>query len=92
MWLLRFSVEAQCDLLRWATQFIDIDGETAADLPRIIELIEKYRDLPADFADVSLVALAERLNLSRVASIDRDFDIYRFAGKQRFQNVFLSGA
>jgi predicted nucleic acid-binding protein len=89
-WLLRFSVDAQRDLLGWARQFLDIDAETSTDLPRIIELIDKYRALPADFAHVSLVALAERLNLSRVASVDRDFAIYRLSGKRRFENVFLS--
>jgi hypothetical protein len=35
------------------------------------------------------VAIAERLNLSRVASVDRDLAIYRLSGKRRFENVFL---
>jgi len=89
--LLRFSVAAQRDLLWWAHKSIEIDQDTAADLPRITVLLDKYRDLPADFADASLVALAERLNVSRVASIDSDFTIYRLAGKGRFENVFLRG-
>jgi len=87
--LLRFSVEAQRDLLWWAHKALDIDQATAADLPRIIALLEQYRDMPADFADVSLVALAERHNVSHVASVDREFAIYRLTGKRRFENVFL---
>ncbi|HEY2135454.1 MAG TPA: PIN domain-containing protein [Xanthobacteraceae bacterium] len=87
--LLRFSVAAQRDLLWWAHNALDIDQHTSADLPRIIALLEKYRDMPADFADASLVAMAERLDLSRVASVDRDFAIYRLSGKRRFENVFL---
>jgi len=87
--LLRFSVDAQRDLLWWAQRSLEIDQGTAGDLPRIITLLEKYRDLPADFADVSLLALAERLNVSRVASIDSDFAIYRLSGKRRFENIFL---
>jgi predicted nucleic acid-binding protein len=87
--LLRFSVDAQKDLLWWAQRSLEIDQGTSTDLPRIIALLEKYRDLPADFADVSLLALAERLNVSRVASIDSDFAIYRLSGKRRFENVFL---
>lgn len=87
--LLRFSVEAQRDLLLWAHRSLEIDGSTSADLPRIVALLDKYRDMPADFADASLVALAERLNLSRVASVDRDFAIYRALGKRAFENVFL---
>ena len=91
IFVLRFSLDAQHDLLWWAHRSLDIDQATSADLPRIIALFEKYRDMPADFADVSLVALAERLNLSRIASVDRDFAIYRMAGKRSFENVFFGG-
>ena len=87
--LLRFSVEAQRDLLWWAHNSMDIDQATSSDLPRIIALLDKYSDMPADFADASLVAMAERLNLSRVASVDRDFSIYRLTGKRHFENIFL---
>jgi hypothetical protein len=89
VFVLRFSVEAQRDLLWWAHRSLEIDQSTSSDLPRIIALFEKYRDMPADFADVSIVAMAERLDISRVASVDRDFAIYRPAGKRRFENVFL---
>jgi uncharacterized protein len=89
--VLRFSIEAQCDLLWWAQQALDIDHGTAADLPRIIALLRQYHDLPADFADVSLVALAERLNLRHIASFDRHFLVYRLPGKRRFENVLLRG-
>jgi hypothetical protein len=66
----------------------DRSGNTA-DLPRIAAILEKYRDMPADFADASLVALAERQNLSRVASFDRDCAVYRALGKRAFTNVFF---
>ena len=87
--LLRFSIDAQHDLLHWVHRAVEIDQGTAADLPRIAANLSKYRDMPADFADASLVALAERLNLSRVASVDRDFAVYRALGKRAFENVFL---
>jgi uncharacterized protein len=87
--LLRFSVAAQRDLVLWAHQAIDVDGNTSDDLPRIAALLDKYRDLPADFADASLVALAERRAISRVATLDKNFAIYRALGKHAFQNVFL---
>ena len=89
--VLRFSVETQSEFLSWAHEALDIDRNTSDDLPRIVALLQKYRDLPADFADVSLVALAERLNVRRVASVDRDFGIYRLPGRRRFENVFLVG-
>jgi len=85
--VLRFSVAAQRDLLWWAQQALDIDQTTASDFPRISALLHQYRDLPAAFADISLVALAERLNLRRIASFDRDFLVYRLPGKRRFENV-----
>ena len=88
--LLRFSVAAQRDLLLWAHQALDIDQATAGDIPRIVALLDKYRDMPADFADASLVALAERMNLTRVASIDHDFAVYRALGKRAFTNVFFA--
>jgi uncharacterized protein len=89
--LLRFSVCAQRDLLAWAHSSLEIDQNTSSDLPKIIALLDKYSDLPVDFADVSIVALAERLNVSRVASVDQDFAIYRPSDKRRFENVFLRG-
>jgi len=47
--VLRFSVEAQKDLLWWARMALEIDQGTPSDLPRIIALLEKYRDMPAAF-------------------------------------------
>ena len=87
--LLRFSVEAQRDLLLWAHQTIEIDQATSTDLPRIAALLDKYRDMPADFADASLVALAERKNLTRIATVDRDFAVYRMLGGRAFTNMFF---
>ena len=51
--------------------------------------MEKYRDLPADFADASLVALCERLRITTVASVDADFTIYRMQNHQGFRNLFF---
>jgi hypothetical protein len=87
--LLRFSLQAQRDMLLWVHRTFVIDQDTAADLPRIAALLEKYQDMPADFADASLVAMAERLGLLQLASLDRDFDRYRAFGKRAFTNVFL---
>jgi predicted nucleic acid-binding protein len=87
--LLRFSVKAQRDMLTWVHRTFTIDHDTAADLPRIAALLDKYRDMPADFADASLVAMAERLGLEQLASLDRDFDRYQAFGKRAFTNVFF---
>lgn len=38
---------------------------------RIAELVARYRDLSLGSVDASIVALAERLNLSTIATLDR---------------------
>lgn len=87
--LLDFSVHAQQDFLEWAEKGLDLDAETHHDLTRIREIIAKYQDLPADFADASLVALAERRSLFLVASVDKDFTVYRGVTRRRFRNLFF---
>ncbi len=89
-WVLDFAVDAQLDCLSWASQALRIDDGTGRDLPRIGAILDKYRDLPADFADASLVALCERLNCYDVASIDAEFTIYRSASRRTFRNRFLT--
>lgn len=88
-WMLDFSADAQLDCLRWSSLTLRIDEETGKDLPRITAILDKYRDLPADFADASLVALCDRLNCHDVASVDADFTIYRSASRKAFRNRFL---
>jgi uncharacterized protein len=48
----------------------------------------QYADLPGDFADLSLVAISERLNLAAIATLDSDFDVYRRYRNQPFDRVF----
>jgi uncharacterized protein len=51
---------------------------------RMRDLMHQYQDRPMDFADASLVALAERLSLTKVFTVDRDFEVYRLLGKKPF--------
>lgn len=56
------------------------------DLPDIEALMRKYRDHPMDFADASLVHLAERESLSTVFTVDHDdFETYRVGGRKRLR-------
>jgi hypothetical protein len=58
---------------------------TKSDLERMAELMTKYADRPMDFADASMVAIVERLNLERIVTLDRtDFSIYRMRGNRPF--------
>lgn len=61
-----------------------------AHAPRLLELTEKYRDLPMDLADASLVVLAEHLGQGRILSTDqRDFRSCRFKHTRPFKNLLL---
>lgn len=87
--LLDFSLQAQVDFLQWVAKGgLTLVEITKADLIRIVELVKQYSDLPADFADASLVAIAERLKIQEVVSIDKDFTVYRIKGMKAFRNLF----
>ena len=86
------AVDVLARLLRHAQAALHIDAELDGDLPRIADLLEKYADLPADFADASLIALCERRGLDTIATLDRDFEIYRLPRGKKFRNVFFDAA
>ena len=86
IYLLSFSWEAQTALMEMIeTGAVEILPLGVTDIPRIRELMRKYRDLPMDLADAALVRVAERERLRRVFTIDRrDFQIYRPSRIGRF--------
>lgn len=86
--LLNFSNDAVCDFLKWVSSAFTIDIETPADLPRIVEVMRKYADLPADLADASLLAMCERRGITAISTIDRDFDIYRLSNGRALDIAF----
>ena len=61
-------------------------------IERAFELMVQYADAPMDLADASLVALAERLDLKTVFTIDRtDFTIYRIKRGHRYATFHAIG-
>jgi uncharacterized protein len=85
VYLLRFNKNAQIDFLEWLrTPAVEIEPLEDADLARVIEVMQKYSDLPADFADATLVAIADRLGVNEVVTFDSDFDVYRRANGAPF--------
>ena len=48
-----------------------VEPVAAADWLRIAELVGRYRDLPLGAVDASVVAAAERLNATEIATTDR---------------------
>jgi hypothetical protein len=55
-------------------------------LSRASALMEKYEDIPMDFADATLVSLAEEIDVVEVLTLDRrGFSTYRIRGKTVFK-------
>jgi predicted nucleic acid-binding protein len=59
---------------------------TLESLRRCRVLLEQYADLPMDFADATLVVLAEELGTNLVFTTDRrDFGVYCIGKRRRFR-------
>jgi uncharacterized protein len=59
-----------------------------ASLQRATALMEKYHDLPMDYADATLVALAEESETDLVFTLDpKGFSTYRLRGRKTFRLV-----
>ena len=78
----RLGVEAEVRFLAdLAEGNLIAEPVMARDWLRIAELVAKYRDLPLGTADASVVAAAERLGISEVATLDRrHFGVVRPTG------------
>jgi hypothetical protein len=89
MFLLSDRPDAQSALaVKLETGTIGLLPLDRTDLPRIRELMAKYRDLPMDLTDAALVRAAERDGLDTVFTTDRrDFSVYRLSGRRRFRIV-----
>lgn len=89
VFLLDFNVNAQTDFLSWiysgALEISDINQD---DFKRISHLMRKYHQLPMDFADASIISACENLETLNVATLDSDFEIYRYRDRQPFKNIF----
>ena len=87
--MLDFSFKAQKDFYEWAMcHGVIICDINQHDLPRIVELTEKYADLPMDFADATLVVAAEKTGIREIISLDKDFNIYRLPGREKIRNIY----
>jgi len=59
---------------------VAFDFETEA--PAIWRLLEKYADVPMDYADACMVRMAELHPRAQVWTMDDDFRVYRRNGRQ----------
>ena len=87
--MLDFSTKAQSNLLKWISRgglhLFDL-GEKHVD--RLLQLTQKFDDVPMDLADASLIVLSEEKGYNEIISIDSDFYIYRDIRNKYLTNVF----
>jgi hypothetical protein len=88
MYLLEDVPDAQDALLTWVeARTPGVEDLAVDDVASIRVLMRKYRDVPIDFADASLVSLAGRLQIDTVLTLDRHFYTYRLDGRRRFRVI-----
>jgi predicted nucleic acid-binding protein len=71
------------EFIRNGIQLAEITGR---DLPAIEALMHCYADRPMDFADATLVHVAEREGLRTILTVDHsDFETYRIGRRAKFR-------
>jgi predicted nucleic acid-binding protein len=90
-WLIedRLGPRAEASFLRLVTSArFDVVDLVPDDYERCLELIETYDDLGLGFVDASIIAVAERLGQSTLATLNhRDFAVVRPAHRDAFELV-----
>ena len=89
--MLGHSVDRQLAFLQWVERGgVEVTTPGAGAVSLIRQLSEKYRDLPMDIADGSLMVLALESGVRDILTLDRDFDVYRLPDRSRFNNVLAT--
>ena len=83
------ALSQRLSMMRWVkaggAAVVEFDDDASGQL---VDLLEKYRDLPMDLADASLVLLAQKNGIHQILTLDRrDFLAYRLPGGKRFELV-----
>ena len=85
LYLLNFSYRSQSAaidfVLNGAVSLVPLNLES---LKKTGRLMEKYKDIPMDYADATLVSLADDLSIHHIVTFDKHFNIYRPSSKQPF--------
>jgi predicted nucleic acid-binding protein len=68
-----------------------VEPLTAADWHRVAQLVERYADLGLGGVDASLVAIAERIDVTEIPTLDqRDFRAVRPKTRRRLHAAAVS--
>ncbi|SMO32369.1 type II toxin-antitoxin system VapC family toxin [Gracilimonas mengyeensis] len=86
--MLDFHKQAQLDFIDWVGEGgIDVHNLDQWQLFNIRSIMDKYDDLPADFADASLLVAANERTLTHIISLDSDFQVYRLKNGEVLENL-----
>lgn len=66
---------------------LSVVGIQAPFAPTLRALMDKYKDVPMDLADATLVAIADAHGFKRVFTLDSDFKVYRYKGREAFELI-----
>jgi len=82
---------AALDFLSWVEQGgVEVDVPNNWSLSKVLQISQRFADLPLDLADASIAETAARRRIAYVVSIDKDFDIYRDASGKYLVNLLLN--
>ncbi len=85
LYLLNFSLKACSAAIDFVlTGAITLVPSSLDSLKRAKSLMLKYSDIPIDYADATLVSLAEDLSVNEIVTFDSHFGIYRLPAKKAF--------
>lgn len=86
LYLLNFSRVGQQAALDFVIrELVTVVSSDVPSLQKTKSLMEKYSDLPMDFADATLVCLASESGILNIATLDqRDFSVYRTEANHAF--------
>ena len=87
LYLLNATVKAQKSCLEFILQGgASLVPQSMESLSRAVTLMEKYKDIPMDFADATLVVLAEEMQIDEIFTLDlRGFGAYRIGSGKAFK-------
>lgn len=83
------AIDLVQDVVDGAIHLWDVPASASQTIPA---LMKRYKKLPMDLADASLVLLAEHLGHGRILTTDeRAFGAYRWKTRKPFNNLLVAG-
>lgn len=73
-------------------EYVSLRALAKIDIERSFGFMNKYSNLPMDFADATLLALAESLGTRKIFTLDfKDFNFYQYKKGHRYYSLDLIG-